>query len=93
MDGLMMDYPLTVAQLLDRAALYFPGVEVVSRGRIGRSAGLAMARCGAAPTSLLAGWPGSVSAAVIAWRPWAGITPVTWRRTSACRLWAQWFIR
>ena len=31
MDGLMMDYPLTVAQLLDRAALYFPGVEVVSR--------------------------------------------------------------
>ncbi len=31
MDGLMMDYPLTVPQLLDRAALYFPGVEVVSR--------------------------------------------------------------
>ena len=31
MDGLMMDYPLTVPQLLDRAARYFPGVEVVSR--------------------------------------------------------------
>lgn len=31
MDGLMMDYPLTVPLLLDRAALYFPGVEVVSR--------------------------------------------------------------
>ena len=31
MDGLMMDYPLTVPALLDRAALYFPGVEVVSR--------------------------------------------------------------
>jgi acyl-CoA synthetase (AMP-forming)/AMP-acid ligase II len=30
-DGLMMDYPLTVPQLLDRAARYFPGVEVVSR--------------------------------------------------------------
>jgi len=27
----MMDYPLTVPLLLDRAALYFPGVEVVSR--------------------------------------------------------------
>jgi acyl-CoA synthetase (AMP-forming)/AMP-acid ligase II len=27
----MMDYPLTVPQLLDRAASYFPGVEVVSR--------------------------------------------------------------
>ena len=38
MDGLMMDYPLTVAQLLDRAALYFPGVEVVSR-RPDRSVG------------------------------------------------------
>lgn len=31
MDGLMMDYPLTVPQLLDRAARYFPDVEVVSR--------------------------------------------------------------
>ncbi|HXZ69275.1 MAG TPA: long-chain fatty acid--CoA ligase [Streptosporangiaceae bacterium] len=31
MDGLMMDYPLTVPALLDRAACYFPGVEVVSR--------------------------------------------------------------
>ena len=31
MDGLMMDYPLTVPHLLDRAARYFPGVEVVSR--------------------------------------------------------------
>ena len=31
MDGLMMDYPLTVPYLLDRAARYFPGVEVVSR--------------------------------------------------------------
>ena len=31
MDGLMMDYPLTVPLLLDRAALYFPEVEVVSR--------------------------------------------------------------
>ena len=31
MDGLMMDYPLTVPQLLDRAARYFPEVEVVSR--------------------------------------------------------------
>jgi acyl-CoA synthetase (AMP-forming)/AMP-acid ligase II len=31
-DGLMMDYPLTVPYLLDRAARYFPGVEVVSRG-------------------------------------------------------------
>jgi fatty-acyl-CoA synthase len=31
MDGLMMDYPLTVPQLLDRAGLYFPEVEVVSR--------------------------------------------------------------
>jgi fatty-acyl-CoA synthase len=30
-DGLMMDYPLTVPQLLDRAARYFPDVEVVSR--------------------------------------------------------------
>jgi acyl-CoA synthetase (AMP-forming)/AMP-acid ligase II len=30
-DGLMMDYPLTVPYLLDRAACYFPGVEVVSR--------------------------------------------------------------
>jgi acyl-CoA synthetase (AMP-forming)/AMP-acid ligase II len=30
-DGLMMDYPLTVPLLLDRAALYFPEVEVVSR--------------------------------------------------------------
>jgi acyl-CoA synthetase (AMP-forming)/AMP-acid ligase II len=30
-DGLMMDYPLTVPHLLDRAARYFPGVEVVSR--------------------------------------------------------------
>jgi acyl-CoA synthetase (AMP-forming)/AMP-acid ligase II len=30
-DGLMMDYPLTVPYLLDRAARYFPGVEVVSR--------------------------------------------------------------
>ena len=38
MDGLMMDYPLTVPQLLDRAALYFPGVEVVSR-RPDRSVG------------------------------------------------------
>lgn len=27
----MMDYPLTVPYLLDRAARYFPGVEVVSR--------------------------------------------------------------
>jgi acyl-CoA synthetase (AMP-forming)/AMP-acid ligase II len=31
MDGLMMDYPLTVPYLLDRAARYFPDVEVVSR--------------------------------------------------------------
>ena len=31
MDGLMMDYPLTVPLLLDRAARYFPQVEVVSR--------------------------------------------------------------
>ena len=31
MDGLMMDYPLTVPQLLDRASRYFPEVEVVSR--------------------------------------------------------------
>ncbi len=31
MDGLMMDYPLTVPLLLDRAAGYFPDVEVVSR--------------------------------------------------------------
>ena len=31
MDGLMMDYPLTVPLLLDRAARYFPEVEVVSR--------------------------------------------------------------
>src|SRR5512142_265094 len=31
MYGLMMDYPLTVPYLLDRAARYFPGVEVVSR--------------------------------------------------------------
>lgn len=31
MDGLMMDYPLTVPYLLDRTARYFPGVEVVSR--------------------------------------------------------------
>ena len=31
MDGLMMDYPLTVPYLLDRAARYFPQVEVVSR--------------------------------------------------------------
>ena len=31
MDGLMMDFPLTVPYLLDRAARYFPGVEVVSR--------------------------------------------------------------
>ncbi len=31
MDGLMMDYPLTVPFLLDRAARYFPHVEVVSR--------------------------------------------------------------
>ena len=31
MDGLMMDYPLTVPALLDRAARYFPRVEVVSR--------------------------------------------------------------
>ena len=31
MDGLMMDYPLTVPLLLDRASLYFPEVEVVSR--------------------------------------------------------------
>ena len=38
MDGLMMDYPLTVPQLLDRAARYFPGVEVVSR-RPDRSVG------------------------------------------------------
>jgi len=30
-DGLMMDYPLTVPYLLDRAARYFPRVEVVSR--------------------------------------------------------------
>jgi fatty-acyl-CoA synthase len=30
-DGLMMDFPLTVPYLLDRAARYFPGVEVVSR--------------------------------------------------------------
>jgi fatty-acyl-CoA synthase len=30
-DGLMMDYPLTVPLLLDRAARYFPQVEVVSR--------------------------------------------------------------
>jgi fatty-acyl-CoA synthase len=30
-DGLMMDYPMTVPYLLDRAARYFPGVEVVSR--------------------------------------------------------------
>jgi acyl-CoA synthetase (AMP-forming)/AMP-acid ligase II len=30
-DGLMMDYPLTVPYLLDRAARYFPAVEVVSR--------------------------------------------------------------
>ncbi len=31
MDGLMMDYPLTVPLLLDRAARYFPEAEVVSR--------------------------------------------------------------
>ena len=31
MDGLMMDYPLTVPLLLDRAARYFPEIEVVSR--------------------------------------------------------------
>jgi fatty-acyl-CoA synthase len=31
MDGLMMDYPLTVPYLLDRAARYFPQVEVISR--------------------------------------------------------------
>ena len=31
MYGLMMDYPLTVPLLLDRAASYFPDVEVVSR--------------------------------------------------------------
>jgi acyl-CoA synthetase (AMP-forming)/AMP-acid ligase II len=31
MDGLMMDYPLTVPLLLDRAARYFPQIEVVSR--------------------------------------------------------------
>ena len=31
MDGLMMDYPLTVPLLLDRASQYFPDVEVVSR--------------------------------------------------------------
>ena len=31
MYGLMMDYPLTVPLLLDRAARYFPEVEVVSR--------------------------------------------------------------
>ena len=31
MDGLMMDYPLTVPYLLDRAGRYFPAVEVVSR--------------------------------------------------------------
>ncbi len=31
MDGLMMDYPLTVPLLLDRAGRYFPQVEVVSR--------------------------------------------------------------
>lgn len=31
MYGLMMDYPLTVPYLLDRAARYFPDVEVVSR--------------------------------------------------------------
>ena len=31
MDGLMMDYPLTVPYLLDRAARYFPDIEVVSR--------------------------------------------------------------
>jgi fatty-acyl-CoA synthase len=39
-DGLMMDYPLTVPYLLDRAARYFPGVEVVGRlpdRSIGRS--------------------------------------------------------
>jgi fatty-acyl-CoA synthase len=39
-DGLMMDYPLTVPYLLDRAARYFPDVEVVSRGpdrSLGRS--------------------------------------------------------
>ncbi|MGZ4553198.1 MAG: long-chain fatty acid--CoA ligase [Mycobacteriaceae bacterium] len=38
MDGLMMDYPLTVPYLLDRAARYFPQVEVVSR-RPDRSVG------------------------------------------------------
>lgn len=31
MDGLMMNYPLTVPYLLERVARYFPGVEVVSR--------------------------------------------------------------
>jgi fatty-acyl-CoA synthase len=37
-DGLMMDYPLTVPLLLDRAARYFPQVEVASR-RPDRSVG------------------------------------------------------
>jgi fatty-acyl-CoA synthase len=31
MDGLMMDYPLTIAHFFDRAAKYFAAVEIVSR--------------------------------------------------------------
>ena len=65
----MMDYPLTVPQLLDRAARYFPGVEVVSRRPDRSLARSSYARCGAVPTSSLAPCPGSASAAVTAWPP------------------------
>jgi len=84
-DGLMMDYPLTVPLLLDRAALYFPGVEVVSR-RPDRS--LSRSSYGEVRRrahQLPARWHGAAWAAVIAWRPLAGTTSAIWRHTSACR--------
>ena len=31
MDGLMMDFPLTLAHLFDRVGRYFPRSEIVSR--------------------------------------------------------------
>ena len=87
-DGLMMDFPLTVPYLLDRAARYFPGVEVVSRRPDRSVARSSYAEVRRRAHSSPARWPGWASAAAIVSRPWAGTTPAISRRISACRSWA-----
>ena len=87
MQGMMMDYPLTLLPILERANRLFGKKQIVTRIG-GETVRVTYAELYGGSSDWPARWPRSASSAATGSRRSAGTISSTWSCTSRCRAWA-----